>query len=244
MTHDDYLRAAAAADYSPDSLLAYADWLQGQGEAGREEYVRQWVEYDADPGRKAAMLKVERRLRDLRGRLGDAWCDRVEGLTAAVDSATAQSYGELLGRLDAFAAASQTNAEQLDYAAELWPRRRATDEFLTSYYESLFETTPVDLVKLKDWRESFRRRLEDWLEVCLGRRRRALRDGNYRRMRAHAGDRDGLLDEMTRLAELVSRPESVSVAKAEILDDEKPIPRAFLFEGPEVTLALTLTVLD
>jgi uncharacterized protein (TIGR02996 family) len=243
VTHDDYLRAAEAADFAPETLLAYADWLQGQGDAGREEYVRQWVEYDADPGRKAAMLKVERRLKDLRKQLGDAWCDRVEGLTAVVDSFTAQCYGELLGRLDAFAAASQANAEQLDFAADLWPRRQATDEFLTAYYERLFEINPVDLVKLKDWKESFRRRLEDWLEVCLG-RRRALRDGNYRRMRARNADRDGLLDELIRLAEVVARPQTVSVAKAEIIDEEKPIPRAFLFEGAEVTLALTLTVLD
>lgn len=243
MTHDDYLRATEAADSSSESLLAYADWLQTTGEAKREEYVRQWVEFRADPGRKAEMLKVERRLRDLRERLGGAWCDQVEGLTAVVDSATAQSYGELLGRLDAFAVVSLASAEQLDFAAELWPAARATDAFLTAYYEQLFETKPVELVRLKDWPESFRRRLEDWLEVCLG-RRRALRDSEYRRMRVAASDRDGLLDEFERLVRVIAEPKSVSRVSAEIVDDEKPIPRAFLFEGATVTLALTLTVVD
>ena len=243
MTHDDFLRAAEAAGSSRESLLAYADWLQAAGDARREEYVRQWVEYRADPGRKGVLLKVERRLRDLRDRLGDAWCDQVEGLTAAVDSATAQCYGELLGRLDAFAVTSLTSAEQLDFAAELWPAARATDYYLTAYYEQLFETRPVELVRLKDWRETFRRRLEGWLEVCLG-RRRALRDGDYRRMRAAATDRDGLLDEFERLVEVIAEPKTVSRVAAEIVDGDKPIPRAFLFEGPRVTLALTLTVVD
>ena len=242
MTHDDYLRAAEAADSSRVSLLAYADFLQAIGEAGREEYVRQWVEHRADPGRKVEMLKVERRLRDLRGQLGEAWCDRVEGLTAVTDGATSQSYGELLGRLDAFAAASLASAEQLDFAAELWPAPRATDAFLTAYYEQLFETRPVDLVRLKDWPESFRRRLDDWLGVCLG-RRRTLRDSEYRRMRAASSDRDGLLGEFERLVRVIADPTRVSRASAKAVGD-KPVPRAFLFEGPAVTLALTLTVVD
>ena len=242
MTHDDYLRAAEVADSSRPSLLAYADFLQAAGDEAREEYVRQWAEYRADPGRKGELLKVERRLRDLRGQLGEAWCDRVEGLTAATDSATAQSYGELLGRLDAFATASMAHAEQLDFAAELWPAARATDTFLTAYYEQLFETTPVDLVRLKDWPESFRRRLEDWLEVCLG-RSRMVRDSEYRRMRTAAGDRDGLLDEFERLVRVIAEPKTVSRVSAKPVDD-KPVPRAFLFEGPAVTLALTLTVVD
>ena len=243
MTHDDYLRAAEAADSSRESLLAYADFLQSIGDEAREEYVRQLAEHRADPGRKGELLKVERRLRDLRGQLGEAWCDRVEGLTAVTDSATAQSYGELLGRLDAFAAASLAHADQLDFAAELWPASRATDAFLTAYYEQLFETRPVDLVRLKDWPESFRRRLEDWLEVCLG-RRRALRDSEYRRMRAASSDRDGLLGEFERLVQVIAQPTRVSRASAKVVDPDKPLPRAFLFEGPAVTLALTLTVVD
>ena len=243
MTHDDYLRAAEAADSSRESLLTYADYLQAAGEAGREEYVRQWVEFRADPGRKVEMLKVERRLRDLRDRLGGAWCDRVEGLTAVTDAATAQSYGELLGRLDAFAAASLASSEQLDFAAELWPASRATDAFLAAYYEQLFETKPVDLVRLKDWPESFRRRLEEWLEVCLG-RRRALRDVEFRRMRVAASDRDGLLAEFERLIRALVEPTTVSRVSAKSIDADRPVPRAFLFEGPTVTLALTLTVVD
>lgn len=243
MTHDDFLRAAEAADFSPASLLAYADWLQSNGDAKREEYVRQWVEYRADPGRKVEMIKTERRQRELRAALGDAWCDQVEGLTAVVDSATAQAYGELLGRLDAFAAVSLAHAEQLDFAAELWPKRRATDDFLTAYYVQLFETSPVEFVRLKNWPETFRRRLEDWLEVCLG-RRRALRDVEYRRMRAANADRDGLLDEFERLVTAIAEPTGVSRVAAELVDDEKPVPRAFLFEGDRVTLALTLTVVD
>ena len=243
MTHDDYLRAAEAAGSSRESLLAYADWLQSTGEAGREEYVRQWVESRDDPGRKVELVRVERRLRDLRTRLGEAWCDRVEGLTAVTDGATAQSYGELLGRLDAFATASLTNSEQLDFAAELWPAPRATDGFLAAYYEQLFETKPIDLVRLKDWPESFRRRLEDWLEVCLG-RHRALRDAQYRRMRSAATDRDGLLDEFERLVRVIVEPTTVSRVSAAVVDGDKPVPRAFLFEGPAVTLALTLTVVD
>jgi len=242
VTHDDYLRAAEVAGSSRESLLSYADFLQATGEAGREEYVRQWVEFRDDPGRKVELLKVERRLRDLRTRLGGAWCDRVEGLTAVTDTATAQSYGELLGRLDAFATASMAHAEQLDFAAELWPATRATDAFLTAYYEQLFETTPVDLVRLKDWPESFRRRLEDWLEVCLG-RSRVVRDSEYRRMRTAAGDRDGLLDEFERLVRAIAEPKTVSRVTAKSVGD-KPVPRAFLFEGPAVTLALTLTVVD
>jgi hypothetical protein len=242
-THDEFLREIQESENPTASLDRYADWLQTLGAAKQEEYIRQWAEYRADPGRKKELIKVERRLRDLRAELGDAWCDLVEGHTAVVDPGTAQAYGELLGRLDAFTVISQTSADQLDFAAEMWSKARATDEFLTAYYTQLFETKDFDLVELRDWQEKFRTRLEDWLEVCIG-RRTAIYDPEYRRMRSSAADRDVLVDEMIRLVNAIAKPKSVSRVSAKILDEEKPIPRAFLFEGDEVTLALTLTVLD
>ena len=62
--------------------------------------------------------------------------------------------------------------------------------------------------------------------------------------RTRSADRDVLIGEFERLVSAITNPTTVSRAKAPIVDDEKPIPRAFLFEGPRVTLALTLAVLD
>ena len=83
----------------------------------------------------------------------------------------------------------------------------------------------------------------EWLTVCLG-SRGDVYDGEYRRWRTRSADRDVLIGEFERLVSAITNPTTVSRAKAPIVDDEKPIPRAFLFEGPRVTLALTLAVLD
>jgi len=238
-SHDDHLRAIAEAGASPlPAFDAYADWLEQIGEATREEYVRLTAEHRRDPGRKIELIKNERRLKDLRNRLGDAWCDLVEGHTAAIELSVSQSYGELLGRLDAFTTVSQSTADQLDFAAELWPKSKATDEFLSAYYEAVFETKPVELIRLKDWEEHFRKRLGDWLMVCIDFR------GDRDARRSRGVDKDVLLGEFIRLMKAIAAPTTVSRVSAPVASGEKPIPRAYLFEGPYVVLSLTLTVLD
>ncbi|MGL6074091.1 MAG: hypothetical protein ACRC8S_08020 [Fimbriiglobus sp.] len=240
-TDDDFLREIAAQQANPTVALdAYADWLQAQGHVKREEYVRTWTEDRNNPSKKTEMLKVEKRLKELRRELGDAWCDRVEGRIALLDTARSQAYGELLGRLDAFAAVSMTTSDQLDFAAELWPRDRATDEYLTAYYTKLFESKDFEIIQLRDWDEKFRIRLEDWLDVCLG----TDQAQDRRSRRGRISDRDVLLDEMVGLIEVIASPKTVSRISATINDPTRPVPRAFLFEGNEVTLALTLTVVD
>ena len=243
MTHDDHLRAVQAATDPTDALQGYADWLQELGDRDREEYVRQWAIYRKDPGRKAEQLRVERRLRDLRDTLGDVWADLLEGHTAAIDLATSQAFGELTGRLDSFTVISRASPDQLDFAVEIWPTTRVNDDFLAAYFETLFDAKPLKLIRLKDWQETFRFRMGEWLTVCLG-SRGDLYDGEYRRWRTRSADRDVLIGEFERLVSAITNPTTVSRAKAPIVDDEKPIPRAFLFEGPHVTLALTLAVLD
>lgn len=237
-SHDEHLRAVQAAGPNvPAALDDYADFLQSLGEVTREEYVRLTAEYRRDPGRKIEMIKAERRLKDLRDELGDAWCDLVEGHTAAIDLSVLQSYGELLGRLDAFTTVSQSTADQLDFAAELWPVAKANDDFLTAYYEAVFDTKPIELVRLKDWQEHFRKRLGDWLTVCIDFRSRGER-------RSRGVDKDMLLSEFIRLIKAIAAPTSVCRISAPIVHEEKPVPRAYLFEGPHTVLSLTLTVLD
>ena len=240
--HDDALlgtiQSSATDAEALEALDAYADSLQAVGEAKREEFVRLTAEHRRDPGRKIELIKSERRLKELRDELGDAWCDLVVGHTAAVEFSVLQSYGELLGRLDAFTTVSQATADQLDFAAELWWTRKVTDDFLTNYYRAVFDSEPIELVKLKDWEEHFRKRLGDWLMVCID--FRGGRDGR----RSRGVDKDLLLTEFIRLVKGIAAPTSVCRVAAPILNDEKPIPRAYLFEGPHAVLSLTLTVLD
>jgi len=238
---DEHLRLIQATATTADVLQAldrYADFLQTLKDERREEFVRLTVEHRRDPGRKMELIKAERRIKDLRDELGDAWCDLVEGHTGAIELSVMQSYGELLGRLDAFTTVSQSTADQLDFAAELWPTTKATDDFLTSYYEAVFETKPIELVRLKEWEEHFRKRLGDWLMVCID-----FRGGRAER-RSRGVDKDVLLAEFIRLVKAIAAPTSVCRISAPIVDDEKPIPRAYLFEGPKAVLSLTLTVLD